>query len=84
METELPPQESEGKTAPISMLDLGSGCDEPRDVSESDPASLTPPPLSSDLFQDLSQLQETWLTEGENSSLFLFCLVLLWMISSPW
>lgn len=29
---------------------------------------LVSPLLSADLFQDLSQLQETWLTEGEISS----------------
>lgn len=33
---------------------------------------LVSPLLSADLFQDLSQLQETWLTEGEFSSRMLF------------
>lgn len=46
-----------------------------------DPASLNSPFLpSSDLFQDLSQLQETWLTEGEipaSGPLFLLLLLLL-------
>lgn len=32
---------------------------------------LISPLLSADLFQDLSQLQETWLTEGEFFSLSL-------------
>lgn len=33
---------------------------------------LVSPLLSADLFQDLSQLQETWLTEGEFFSRMLF------------
>lgn len=37
---------------------------------------LVSPLLSADLFQDLSQLQETWLTEGEFSSRMLFLLYL--------
>lgn len=68
METELPPQESEGKTARISqyltsaqmLMNLGT-C-----LRHIQPHQTLCPP--SDLFQDLSQLQETWLTEGENSA----------------
>lgn len=59
-------------------------------MSESDRASLnSPPPFLpfSDLFQDLSQLQETWLTEGEISSLFLLLAslddLLIVMMNSP-
>lgn len=40
---------------------------------------------SSDLFQDLSQLQETWLTEGETSAsgpLFFFFFFVLLLVAS--
>lgn len=40
---------------------------------------LVSPLLSADLFQDLSQLQETWLTEGEFSSCMLFFFFLLYL-----
>lgn len=47
---------------------------------------LVSPLLSADLFQDLSQLQETWLTEGEFSSrsflsfFFFFTLTLCFLV----
>lgn len=86
METELPPQESEGKASGSSVF-LAS-----RPLYMKHVYVYQPPPLrpcqsqllplahctlcflsfSLDLFQDLSQLQETWLTEGEICPFFLF------------
>lgn len=98
METELPPQESEGKTSGSSqfwpLLSLHEACfmsiSPRRCQSESHLLLFLMPwwircilvcfhscfliihsffffflSFCSDLFQDLSQLQETWLTEGE-------------------
>lgn len=96
METELPPQESEGKnknktkqsevssfltSALLHLLSMAckpgrcQSCHMCILLTSSGTyrmiSLLVSPWLSVDLFQDLSQLQETWLTEGE-FSLYMF------------